>query len=131
MACTGQGCNTTASLVCRFADAPGNSSAVHRRSLLRSNSDSSSTPDSPSADAEEVSWEGYKLIVKSKAANWGVDDTEMPEQARYIGAAPGHNRLIGGLFLHTTRKTIDAAAGCSGEGDRGLVQEHDVITAAA
>lgn len=65
-------------------------------------------------DNEEVTWEGYKILLKSQEANWAVDDTETPEQARFIGATPGRNRLVGGLFLHTTRKTIDATTDCSG-----------------
>lgn len=57
-------------------------------------------------------WQGYQFAMAGRARNWAVDETGAPEQARYIGAAPGHNKLVAGLFLHTTRQA--RAASCSG-----------------
>lgn len=43
--------------------------------------------------------------------------TGVPEIGRFIGAATGRNRMIGGLFLHTTGKT-STTQDCTGEKQR-------------
>jgi hypothetical protein len=72
--------------------------------------------DATAAGDQLTSWQGYQLAIASTAQNWAVDEFEAPEQARYVGAAPGHNRLVAGLVLHTTRKARScrpgAMAGC-------------------
>lgn len=43
------------------------------------------------------------MVSKNEhAEDWGVDERFAPEKAHYVGA--GRNRVVGGLFLHTTRK---------------------------
>lgn len=51
---------------------------------------------------ELVQWQGYRLAVHAREANRGVDDSRAPERPRYVGAGRA-NRVVGGLFLHTTR----------------------------
>jgi hypothetical protein len=63
-------------------------------------------------------WNGYQLDVSNRMRNWAVDETGAPEQARYVGAAPGHNKLVAGLFLHTTKKAQTAS--CTGGVVRSL-----------
>lgn len=77
------------------------------RRLLQSQEDGSAAGDLVTL------WQGYQLEVADKARNWLVDETDAPEQARYVGAAPGHNKLVAGVFLHSTRKTRTAS--CSGK----------------
>lgn len=64
-----------------------------------------SAAESTSAGDQITVWNGYQLAVSDRSRNWAIDETDAPEQARYVGAAPGHNKLVAGLFLHTTRKT--------------------------
>jgi hypothetical protein len=58
-------------------------------------------------------WQGYQLHVAATERNWAVDETNAPEQARYVGAAPGRNKLVAGLFLHTRRKA--RVGSCTGK----------------
>jgi hypothetical protein len=70
-------------------------------------------------------WQGYQLAsnivhATNTAGNKGVlggDDTaatDETEPARYVGGLANRNRLIGGLFLHTTRRGAPAPALCTG-----------------
>jgi hypothetical protein len=79
------------------------------RRLLQSDADGSAAGD------QLTLWQGYQLDVADKNRNWLVDETDAPEQARYVGAAPGHNKLVAGLFMHSTRKLRSAS--CSGTQD--------------
>ncbi len=63
------------------------------------------------ASSNEQAWEGYRLSFTEYYTASGVDDRQAPERARYAGVR--QNRVVGGLFLHTTRKVI--APGCQGE----------------
>jgi hypothetical protein len=58
---------------------------------------------------ELVEWEGYRLAVEARGANWGADAALAPERSRCVGGAAGANRVIGGLFLHATRRPAGAA----------------------
>lgn len=51
------------------------------------------------------SWEGYLLDQQPSEGGWGLEaaGVDTPEQQRWLGAA-GSNRMVGGLFLHTTRR---------------------------
>lgn len=64
-----------------------------------------------SAGDQLTQWQGYQLSEAATERNWAVDETDAPEQARYVGAAAGHNRLVAGLLLHATRKTRSCHAG--------------------
>jgi zinc transporter 1/2/3 len=55
------------------------------------------------SDGELIDWNGYRLATRGRQANWAVDDALAPERPRHVGAA-GANRLVGGVFLHTTRR---------------------------
>jgi hypothetical protein len=50
-------------------------------------------------------WEGYLLDQQPSEGGWGMEaaGVDTPEQQRWLGAA-GSNRMVGGLFLHTTRR---------------------------
>eukprot|EP00878_Enallax_costatus_P039271 GHUV01044855.1.p1 GENE.GHUV01044855.1~~GHUV01044855.1.p1 ORF type:complete len:318 (+),score=65.38 GHUV01044855.1:613-1566(+) len=104
----------------RSADAANASStnSTGRRLLAAtsgiSNSGAGSSSGSSAYVYDDMSWDGYIVGLRERDANWLVDDTSIPEQARYVGANPGQNRVIGGLFLHTTRKTLDTSKECSG-----------------
>jgi hypothetical protein len=50
--------------------------------------------------------------VAARRRNWAVDETDAPELSRYVGAAPGRNKVVAGLFLHNTRKS--RIAHCTG-----------------
>jgi hypothetical protein len=91
----------------RAAAAAGAAGATRR--LLQSDADGSAAGD------QLTLWQGYQLDVADKNRNWMVDETDAPEQARYVGAAPGHNKLVAGLFMHSTRKLRTAS--CSGTQD--------------
>lgn len=54
-------------------------------------------------DGALIEWEGYRLSTWVHEHNWAADVSLAPERPRHIGAA-GANRLVGGLFLHTTRR---------------------------
>jgi hypothetical protein len=71
-----------------------------------------SVEDSAAVD-QLTMWQGYQLSVAATERNWAVDETNAPEQARYVGAAPGRNKLVAGLFLHTTRKA--SVGSCTGK----------------
>jgi hypothetical protein len=55
-------------------------------------------------------WDGYSIGTRREGTNaggWGLEAQGMdtPERARWLGGS-GRNRLVGGLFLHTTRKAV-------------------------
>lgn len=81
-----------------------------RRRLLE---DGGSAADAASTADELAAWQGYQVSLAAARANWAVDETRAPEQARYVGASAGHNKVVGGLFLHTTRKA--STSRCNGE----------------
>lgn len=91
-------------MTCRAARGEPDGSGTGRR--LQSDMDSSAAVD------QLTLWNGYQLAVSNKLQNWAVDETDAPEQARYVGAAPGRNKLVAGLFLHATRKA--QVARCTG-----------------
>ena len=85
-----------------------------RRQLLQQNSKDKPTD---AAKLDEIiidelqAWDGYSLGVEQKTTSggaWGLEGAglDTPERARWIGEA-GRNRLVGGLFLHTTRKPVE------------------------
>jgi hypothetical protein len=76
---------------------------------------------------ELVEWQGYRLGVEACSANWGADTALAPERPRTVGGAGG-NRVIGGLFLHATRRA--AAAACA-PGSRAAALSFDCARAAA
>ena len=107
---------------CRSANAANASStnSTGRRLLAAtsgiSNSGGGSSSGSSTYAYDDLSmWDGYMVGLRARDANWLTDDTIIPEQARYVGANSGQNRVIGGLFLHTTRKTLDTSKECSGD----------------
>ena len=73
-----------------------------------------------STNDELAAWQGYQVSLAAARANWAVDEMHALEQARYIGASAGHNKVVGGLFLHTTRKA--SMASCNGERDAGRLR---------
>jgi hypothetical protein len=92
--------------------------ATSSRKLLASSGGGTSGGSSSAAGGHASTalpqWSGYHLSLAS-SANHAVDETDAaPEIGRFVGASPGRNRVIGGLFLHTTRKTSTRAA-CAGE----------------
>lgn len=91
-------------MTCRAARAEADGSGTGRR--LQADMDGSAGGD------QMTVWNGYQLAVSNKLQNWAIDETDAPEQARYVGAAPGHNKLVAGLFLHATRKAPTAR--CTG-----------------
>jgi hypothetical protein len=93
-----------------------NSSSSQRRRLLASlggGTASVGRSDNDAAAAQLATWEGYWLPTHSKLV--ADDDTPAGSEVpgRYLGAAPGHNKLIGGLLLHTTRKVFHGE--CAGK----------------
>ncbi len=85
--------------------------------LLALRSSASSAPSSrrrlaAMAAGNEGAWEGYRVAVASHYAASGVDDSQAPERARHAGVR--QNRVVGGLFLHSTRKLTNPS--CAGEG---------------
>lgn len=97
------------SLSCRSSSTTAAAAATTpSRHLLQSDSGSTGV-----VAGDQLSlWQGYQLDVAGRARNWAVDETGAPEQARYVGAAPGRNKVVAGLFLHTTRKARTAS--CTG-----------------
>jgi len=52
---------------------------------------------------QEQLWQGYAVSVDAAYSAWGLSlAVSAPERARYAGVKG--NRVIGGLFLHSTRK---------------------------
>jgi hypothetical protein len=100
---------------CRSSQLP--QSAAPGRKLLASSGGGtgggSSSAAGGHATASTSHWAGYHLATASRA-NHAVDEAgPAPEIGRFVGASPGSNRVIGGLFLHTTRKT-STRADCAG-----------------
>lgn len=88
---------------------PGNDGRVaHRRRQLAAGSGSSKASQQQQK-TQVSSWQGYHLLTQAakQPANHlyaGVGMTsEGQHRSRFVGAG-GHNTLIGGLLLHTTRK---------------------------
>ena len=87
-----------------------------------------SASDRSNAIAQTLSWEswgGYFIGASSEDTNAGgwaleAEGMDTPERARWVGGS-GRNRLVGGLFLHTTRNPAQVtcsthskwAMGCS------------------
>ena len=80
---------------------------------------------------ELVEWDGYQLAARARAANWGADvnTAATPERARHLGAA-GANRVVGGLFLHATRRAGGANTACA-PGSRAAALAFECSPAAA
>jgi zinc transporter 1/2/3 len=56
-------------------------------------------------------WDGYNLGVEQATKTggaWGLEaaSLDIPERARWVGKA-GRNRLVGGMFLHATRRPLE------------------------
>jgi hypothetical protein len=89
-------------------------SSQRRRLLARlAGSTSSISRSDKAAAAQLATWAGYWLPTHSKLV---ADDPAAPgadTPGRFIGAAPGRNKLVGGLLLHTTRKQFKET--CTGE----------------
>ncbi|WIA22838.1 hypothetical protein OEZ86_009786 [Tetradesmus obliquus] len=125
-------CNRTSKLAAQFSissllvngstpadasSASNSSSASQRRSLLASKAgcaSSVSRSSNKAAAAQPATWEGYWLPTHSRldADDLALPGAELPR--RFIGAAPGKDRLVGGLLLHTTRKQFKGD--CKGGG---------------
>jgi hypothetical protein len=68
---------------------------------------------SKAAAAKLATWEGYWLPTQSKLEADESSSVSGDVLQRFIGAAPGRNKLMGGLLLHTTRKAFSGS--CAGE----------------
>lgn len=68
--------------------------------------------------------DGYQLAAKAKRANWGgdVNFASAPARPRHLGGSGG-NRLVGGLFLHATRRAGGGAACTPGSREAALAFE--------
>jgi hypothetical protein len=87
--------------------------ATPGRKLLASSGGGSSSAAGGHAHTATSQWAGYQIALASNA-NHAVDEAgAAPEIGRFVGASAGSNRVIGGLFLHTTRKTSTRAE-CAG-----------------
>lgn len=121
--------------ICRSNGTSESATASRKRQLLASTGTvDSALFDQSSAEPltqDTASWEGYQVSLRADAANRAVDETDIPELSRYLGASPGHNKVIGGLFLHTTRRTEQQnSMGCSG-GPSAVLCQFSCLTSAA
>ena len=117
--------NATASGNATAADA-----AAARRRLLADAANSTAGDGSSSGAAADDSgwavindelfeWEGYRVNARAASQRLGADLGDAPERARHIGASEA-NRIIGGLFLHATRRPAGAPpARCSADAGGG------------
>jgi hypothetical protein len=64
-------------------------------------------------------WEGYWLPKRSKLIAESEATPGDTAPGRFLGAAPGHNKVVGGLLLHTTRKGLKG--NCQGNEDAALI----------
>jgi hypothetical protein len=100
---------TSGAVDAHFQVSRANSSSTRRRSLLQARGGGAAAVNQGSViDSEYEEWQGYSLSGGDTAAGeggaWGREAAavDTPDRARYLGAE--RNRLVAGLFLHTTRK---------------------------